>query len=278
LIITGGFVTEISELKKVSQRVRRSIINMISQAGSGHPGGSLSSVELLVTLYMTQMNFDPRNPKDPNRDYFILSKGHACPVLYAVLTEIGCMHEKELCTLRQIGSRLQGHPGLDKQIPGIEVSTGSLGYGLSIGVGTALGSKTGKRKNRTYVLMGDGEQQEGSIWEAVMAAGHYKLDNLCGIIDWNNLQIDGSVDSVMGIDPLADKYRSFGWKTIEIDGHNYKHIMNAFKEAKETKGRPVAILAKTVKGKGISFMENECGWHGKAPSKEQTDQAIEELA
>ncbi|MBN1622081.1 MAG: transketolase [Endomicrobiales bacterium] len=268
---------EIHELEQISLRIRKNIIEMLCQAGSGHPGGSLSSVDLLVSLYYTQMNFDPKNPKDPKRDYFVLSKGHGCPTLYSILAEYGCMHEKELCTLRQYGSKLQGHPGMDKGIPGIEVSTGSLGFGLSVAVGMAIGSKMAKRPNRVYALMGDGELQEGSIWEAVMSAGHFKLDNLCGMVDWNQLQIDGKVEDVMGIDPLVDKFRSFRWEPIEIDGHDFKQIIDAFKKAKATKGKPTVILAHTTKGKGVSYMENVCDWHGKTPSQEQADKALNEL-
>lgn len=250
---------------------------MLFDAQSGHPGGSLSSADLLTALYFTQMNFNPNKPKDPSRDYFILSKGHGCPALYGVLSELGCISKEELCTLRKIGSRLQGHPGSVKDIAGIEVSTGSLGYGLSIGVGTALASKIEKKANRTYVLMGDGEQQEGSVWEAAMAAGHYKLDNLCAIVDNNGLQIDGNTDNVMKVEPLAEKYKSFGWNTIEIDGHNFKEILSAFKKAKETKNKPTVIIAKTIKGKGVSFMENLADWHGKAPDKELAEKALKEL-
>lgn len=268
---------ETEELKSTAKRVRRSIVSMLTDAGSGHPGGSLSSVELLVSLYFTQMKFDPKNPKDPNRDYFILSKGHACPVLYAVLAELECFHSDELCSLRHVGSRLQGHPAVDKNLPGIEVSTGSLGYGLSIGVGIALGNRTEKKASRAYVLMGDGEQQEGSIWEAAMSASHFKLDNLCAMVDCNQLQIDGRVKDIMNIDPIADKYRSFGWHAIEIDGHDFAQVNAAYAEAAATKGKPTVIVARTVKGKGVSFMENMADWHGKTPSAELRDKALQEL-
>ncbi|MFC1501554.1 transketolase [Elusimicrobiota bacterium] len=269
---------EIAELEKIGLGVRRDILEMLEQASSGHPGGSLSAVELTTALYFNKINFDPKNPKDPNRDYFILSKGHACPVLYSVLARFGCMKSEELCSLRQPGSRLQGHPAVDKKIPGIEVSTGSLGYGLSIGAGIALGLKAEKRKNRVYVLMGDGEQQEGSIWEAAMSAGNAKLDNLCGIVDYNKLQIDGPVEKVMNIEPISDKYKSFGWNVIEIDGHDLKKIIKAYDDAEKYKGKPSVIIAHTVKGKGVSFMENEVDWHGKAPKKEQLEMALKELA
>jgi len=268
---------EISELKEMAINVRRDIVTMLTAAGSGHPGGSLSSVELMVALYFAEMKFSPENPADPARDYFILSKGHVCPVLYAVLARLTCIEESELCTLRKTGSRLQGHPAKDKNLPGVEVSTGSLGYGLSIGAGIALGFKRENKPNRAYVLMGDGEQQEGSIWEAAMAAGHFKLDNLCGIVDANGLQIDGKVSDVMGVAPLAEKYRSFGWNAVEIDGHNFEEVLGAYKTARATKDRPTAIIARTVKGKGVSFMENKAEWHGKAPTKEQCEQALKEL-
>ena len=269
---------ETEQLKQIAVDVRRDIITMIAQAGSGHPGGSLSAVELVVTLYFKEMKFSAEKPQDPGRDYFILSKGHACPVLYAVLAQLHCIEGSELCTLRKTGSRLQGHPSKDKNVPGIEVSTGSLGYGLSIGVGAALGHKRENKTNRVYVLMGDGEQQEGSIWEAAMSAGHFKLDNLCGIVDLNGLQIDGKVSDVMNVEPLAEKYRSFGWNTIEINGHDLSEIIGAFEIARKTKGKPTAIIARTVKGKGVSFMEGVVGFHGRAPTPQEAQRALKELA
>lgn len=268
---------EIADLKIISASVRKEVLKMLNKAGSGHPGGSLSAVELLVDLYNNHMNFNKDNWQDKNRDYFVLSKGHVCPVLYAVLAQIGCIPKEELDTLRKIGGRLQGHPAMDKHIPGIEVSTGSLGYGLSIAAGIAKGMKTLKQDNRVYVLMGDGEQQEGSIWEAVMAAPHFKLDNLCAIVDCNGLQIDGKVEDVLNINPIADKYRAFGWNVIEIDGHNLKEVDEAYTKAKQCKGKPTAIMAKTVKGKGVSFMENVADWHGKVPNAEQLEQALKEI-
>ncbi len=269
---------DIDGLKVVAKNVRKDIITMLTQAGSGHPGGSLSAVELVTALYFDFMKFDPRNPKDPNRDYFILSKGHVCPVLYSILAQLECINSDELCSLRQIGSRLQGHPAADKLIPGIEVSTGSLGYGLSIGTGIALGLKREKKNNRVYVLMGDGEQQEGSVWEAAMAAGDLKLDNLCAIVDSNKLQIDGRVENIMGVEPIADKYKSFKWDVMTIDGHDYSQILNAYESASKTKGKPSLIIANTIKGKGVSFMENLVDWHGKAPSKELMEKALKEIA
>lgn len=268
---------DVSQLKQAAKNVRKNIIKMISDAGSGHPGGSLSSVELVVSLYFKEMKFYPKDPASPERDYFILSKGHVCPVLYAVLAELGCISCDELCSLRKIGSRLQGHPAKDKNLPGIEVSTGSLGYGLSVGAGLALGLKRDNKPNRVYVLMGDGEQQEGSIWEAAMSCGYFKLDNLCAIVDYNGLQIDGRIEDVMGISPLADKYRSFLWNVVEIDGHNFAEISSAFATARKTTGMPTLIIARTIKGKGVSFMENSVDWHGKAPSKEQKEKALEEI-
>jgi transketolase len=269
---------ETAELKEIALNVRRDIITMLTEAGSGHPGGSLSAVELMVALYFNDMKFSPKDPRDPGRDYFILSKGHVCPVLYSVLARLHCIEAGELCTLRKPGSRLQGHPAKDKDLPGIEVSTGSLGYGLSIGVGAALGHKRENKPNRVYVLMGDGEQQEGSVWEAAMSAAHFKLDNLCAIVDVNGLQIDGRVKDIMGIEPLAEKYRAFGWNTIEIDGHNFEEVNSAYAAARKVKGKPTAVIARTVKGKGVSFMENNVDWHGKTPTKEQAEKALKELS
>ena len=268
---------EIADLKVISASVRKEILKMLQKAGSGHPGGSLSAVELLVDLYINHMNFNKNNCQNKDRDYFVLSKGHVCPVLYVVLSQIGCIPKEELDTLRKIGSRLQGHPAMDKHIPGIEISTGSLGYGLSIAVGIAKGLKTLKQNNRVYVLMGDGEQQEGSIWEAVMCAPHFKLDNLCAIVDCNGLQIDGKVEDILNINPISDKYKSFGWNVIEIDGHNLKEVDDAYIKAKQCKVKPTVIIAKTIKGKGVSFMENVADWHGKAPNQDQLEQALKEI-
>ncbi|OEG69833.1 transketolase [Candidatus Endomicrobiellum trichonymphae] len=268
---------ETSDLKIISADIRKDIIKMLGLAGTGHPGGSLSSVELLVSLYFKHMKFNPKDVNDQNRDYFILSKGHVCPVLYAVLARLGYFNSDELRTLRKAGSRLQGHPAKDKELPGIEISTGSLGYGLSIGAGIAVGMKQSKKNNRIYVLMGDGEQQEGSIWEAVMSAAHFKLDNLCAIVDDNGLQIDGATKDIMNVDPLADKYRAFGWSVIEIDGHNFEAADKAYSQFKMKKGIPTAIIAKTVKGKGVSYMENLAEWHGKVPSRELAEKALAEI-
>lgn len=249
---------------------------MLAKAGSGHPGSSLSTVDLLVTLFYNKLRHNPHQPSWPDRDRFILSKGHACPALYAVLAERGYFSTESLDTLRQFGSILQGHP-CKKTTAGIEISGGSLGQGLSVGLGIALAAKLDKRDYRTYVMMGDGEIEEGQVWEAAMAASHYKTDNLCAIIDQNGLQIDGFIHEIMSSYPIPDKWRGFGWHVIEIDGHNYSSITAAYAEAETVKDKPTVIVAKTVKGKGVSFMENQVDWHGKAPSKEEAERALAEL-
>ncbi|MDD4188597.1 MAG: transketolase [Eubacteriales bacterium] len=264
------------QLKEKSNELRSAILEMLCEAGSGHSGGSLSSIDILNVLYNNVLRHDPKNPSWSERDRFILSKGHVCPALYAVLADCGYFDKKELLTLRKFGSMLQGHPDMHKT-PGIEVSSGSLGQGLSVSVGIALAAKINGDKIRTYCLTGDGEMQEGQIWEALMAAGHYKLDNLCGIVDKNELQIDGEVKDVMDIDPLTDKIKAFKWNTIEINGNDVIQIEKAFREAAEYKGKPTMIIARTIKGKGVSFMENVCGWHGVAPNKEQLKSALAEL-
>ncbi|WP_442486632.1 transketolase [Fusobacterium necrophorum] len=250
---------------------------MICEAKSGHPGGSLSIVDILTALYYGEMKIDPTKPKMEGRDRFVLSKGHAAPALYAVLAERGYFPKEELMTLRKFGSHLQGHPDM-KKVPGVEISTGSLGQGLSVANGMALNAKLFQEEYRVYVMMGDGELQEGQIWEAAMTAAHYKLDNLCAFVDVNNLQIDGSVDVVMGVEPLDKKWEAFGWNVISIDGHNFEGIFSALETAKTCKGKPTLILAKTVKGKGVSFMENVCGFHGTAPTAEERERALAELA
>ena len=267
---------DIESLESRAKVIRRHIIRMLTRAGSGHPGSSLSTVELLVALFYNKLRHNPQQPSWPDRDRFILSKGHACPALYAVLAEMGYFGIDKLDTLRQFGSMLQGHPCM-KTTPGIEVSGGSLGQGLSVGLGIALAAKLDKRDYRTYVMLGDGEIEEGQVWEAAMAASHYKTDNLCAIIDQNGLQIDGFIHEVMSSLPISDKWRGFGWHVIEIDGHNYNSILAAYDEAEKVKGRPSVIVAKTVKGKGVSFMENQVDWHGKAPSKEEGERALAEL-
>ena len=249
---------------------------MLAKAGSGHPGSSLSTVELLVALYYNKLRHNPQLPTWPERDRFVLSKGHACPALYAILAELGYFPLEKLDTLRQFGSILQGHPCM-KTTPGIEISGGSLGQGLSVGLGIALAAKLDKKDYRTYVMLGDGEIEEGQIWEAAMAASHYKTDNLCAILDQNGLQIDGFIHEIMSSHPIPDKWLGFGWHVMEIDGHDFKAILNAYDEAEKVKGRPTIIVAKTVKGKGVSFMENQVDWHGKAPSKEEAERALAEL-
>lgn len=256
--------------------IRRDVLASLQKAGSGHTGGSLSIVELLLGLYFYKMRHDPKKPDWENRDRFILSKGHGCPALYAVLAHCGYFQKDELLTLRKLGSRLQGHPQRDISI-GIEASTGSLGQGLSIANGLALAAKFDKKDIRIYCLMGDGEIQEGQVWEAAMTGAHYKLDNVCGIVDCNKLQIDGWVKEVMNIEPLKDKWKSFGWEVIEVDGHDINSIMDAYDKAESIKGKPTIILAHTVKGKNISFMENEAKWHGIAPTPEETGTAFTEL-
>ena len=267
---------DIKELEKIALKLREDIITSLQEAGSGHTGGSLSIVELLVGLYCYKMRHNPKKPDWDKRDRFILSKGHGCPALYAILAHCGYIQRKELLTLRKIGSRLQGHPQRDVSI-GVEASTGSLGQGLSIANGIALAAKLDKKDIRVYCLMGDGEIQEGQIWEAAMSASFYKLDNICGIVDWNKLQIDGWVKEVMSLEPLREKWQSFGWNVIEIDGHNLKEIMDAYDKAEKIKGKPTVILAHTIKGKGVSFMEHQIGWHGIAPKKEEARKALDEL-
>jgi len=256
--------------------IRRHIIRMLGEAGSGHPGGSLSATEIVTALYFHVMRLDPARPDWPARDRFVLSKGHACPVLYAALAERGFFPVEELLTLRKLGSRLQGHPDMRK-LPGVEMSTGSLGQGLSAANGMALAARLDGRDYRVYVLLGDGESQEGQVWEAAMAAAHYRLDNLTAFLDYNGLQIDGPCAEVMAVAPVAEKWRAFGWHVIEIDGHDFRQILQAVEEARETRGRPTMIVARTVKGKGVSFMEHQVDWHGVAPKGEQVERALAEL-
>ena len=266
----------IHDLPALCRQIRRDILSMTHAAGSGHPGGSLSAVEILVSLYFGQMRLDPARPDDPNRDRFLLSKGHAAPLLYSVLARRGYFDPALLPTLRQLGSPLQGHPHMAK-LPGLDCSSGSLGQGLSIANGLALAARRTGRTYRTYCLLGDGELQEGQVWEAFMFAHHYKLDNLCVIIDNNGLQIDGAVDKVMSPYPIPDKLKAFGFAVKEIDGHDFDQMEAAFAEAKATKGVPFAIVMKTTKGKGVSYMENQAGWHGKAPNDEEYKIAMDEL-
>jgi len=269
-------IKDLEKLKSIAKEVRKDIIRMTGNAGSGHPGGSLSCVEILITLFFKIMRHDPKNPKWEDRDRFILSKGHAAPALYAVLAQSGYIDKKELLTLRKIGSRLQGHP--DKRFLDIlEVSTGSLGQGLSVGVGIALAGKIDKKDYRVYVLIGDGESQEGQIWEAAMFSSFHKLDNLCAIMDYNKFQLDGKISEILDIEPVIKKWESFGWKVFEVDGHSFEELIEAFNEAKNIKGKPQIIIAHTIKGKGVSFMEGNNHFHGRAPNKEEEKRALEEI-
>lgn len=270
--------SQVDELNKLCREMRKDIISMIHAAKSGHPGGNLSAVEILAVLYKCCMNHSPEWDKSPdfnNRDRFILSKGHASAALYSILAECGYFPKEELMTFRKLGTRLQGHPSC-RHLNGIEVSTGSLGQGLSMACGVALGLKLDKNPANVFVLVGDGEMQEGSIWEAVMNASHHNLNNLIAFIDKNKLQIDGCTCEVKSIEPLDEKFEAFGWNVITIDGHNVEEIFDAINSAK-TMDRPTAIIAETVKGKGVSFMENNCGWHGKAPNDEDFAKAMAEL-
>lgn len=280
---------KIENLREISKQLRREIITMVYNAQSGHPGGSLSAIDILTVLYFGGiLRYNPQNPDWEDRDRFILSKGHASPALYSVLAYAGYFPKDELSTYRKTKgfapdgySRLQGHPAWQHNkhgAAGVEASTGSLGQGLSIAIGQALSLRLWGKDSRVYVMLGDGEIQEGMIWEAVMFAGHHKVDNLCAILDNNNLQIDGDIRNIVNIHPLKEKFEAFGWHTIEIDGHDYIQIYNAFEEAKTVKGKPTIIIAHTVKGKGVSFMENNFKWHGVAPNKEEYKKAMAELS
>lgn len=269
---------EVADINILCKKIRREVVEMIYTAKSGHPGGNLSAVEIITTLYKKCMKHYPdwdKNPDFKNRDRFILSKGHASATLYAVLAECGYFPVEELNTFRHLGSRLQGHPSC-KLLKGVEVSTGSLGQGLSMANGIALSMKLDKINSNVFVYMGDGEIQEGCVWEAVMASAHYSLDNIIAFVDYNGLQIDGKTDDIMSLGNVIDKFEAFGWDTISIDGHNVEAVENAVNKAKLNK-KPTVIVAKTVKGKGVSFMENQVGWHGKAPKKEEYENALKEL-
>lgn len=265
-----------AELKKTANEVRKGIIKSTHAAKSGHPGGSLSAADVFTYLYFVELNVDSKNPKDENRDRFVLSKGHVAPGYYSTLAERGFFPKEDLLTLRHVGSYLQGHPDM-KKIPGVDMSSGSLGQGISAAVGMALAAKLQNKDYRTYTLLGDGEIQEGQVWEAAMFAGSRKLDNLVVIVDNNGLQIDGPVDEVNSPYPIGAKFEAFNFNVVEIDGHDFDQIADAFKQAKECKGKPTAIIMKTIKGKGVSFMENQVSWHGSAPNDEQCKQALEEL-
>ena len=266
----------VAELQKTAKEIRKGIIKATHAAKSGHPGGSLSSADMFAYLYFEEMNIDPENPKMEDRDRFVLSKGHVAPGLYSTLAERGFFPKEDLLTLRHIDSYLQGHPDM-KKIPGVDMSSGSLGQGISAAVGMAVAAKLKGKDYRTYTLLGDGEIQEGQVWEAAMSAGFRKLDNLVVIVDNNGLQIDGNIDDVCSPYPIDAKFEAFNFNVINIDGHNFDEIADALKKAKECKGKPTAIIMKTVKGKGVSFMENQVGWHGSAPNDEQCEQALNEL-
>lgn len=265
----------IEELEVKAKEIRRSIIRMLAKAGSGHPGGSLSATDLITALYFDVLRFNPSQPQWPDRDRFHMSKGHCCPLWYAVLAETGFFPKDQLLTLRRLGSILQGHP--DRKTPGVDSASGSLGQGLSVALGMSMAGKMDKKDYRVYCLIGDGEIQEGSIWEAAMAAAHFSCDNLCAILDANGCQIDGRCEDIMGLEPLSQKWQAFGWHTIEINGHDMRQILAAYEQAKTIKNKPTIIIARTVKGKGVSFMEGVIGFHGKAPTQEEAQRALKEL-
>ena len=267
---------DVEALRRHANNIRINIIKETAAAKSGHPGGSLSATDIMTVLYFEIMDFTAENAGSLDRDRFVLSKGHASPALYAVLAEKGVIDEEELLTFRGLHTRLQGHPDMNA-LDGVDMTTGSLGQGLSAAVGMSLANKLDGNSHRIYCMVGDGEAEEGQIWEAAMAAAHYNCDNLCAVIDENGLQIDGPTAEVIGPAPFEDKFRAFGWNVISIDGHDYEAIYNAFMAAKECKGKPTCIVAKTVKGKGVSFMENQVNWHGVAPNAEQRDAALKEL-
>ena len=267
---------DINDLKSKAKEIRKDIITEVYNAKSGHPGGSLSIADIMTVLYFDELNIDEKNPRWEDRDRLVLSKGHCAPALYAALAERGYFEKEKLVSLRKLDSNLQGHPNMN-DVPGVDMSTGSLGQGLSAANGMAISAKLDNKNYRVYCILGDGEIQEGQVWEAAMSSNKYKLDNLCIIVDNNNLQIDGTTEEVMDLKPIDEKFKSFGFNVIIIDGHNYDEIKLAFKQARETKGKPTCIIAKTVKGKGVSFMENQAGWHGKAPNEEQYNQAMSDL-
>jgi transketolase len=266
----------VEELQAIARTTRRQIVEMITAAKSGHPGGSLSAVEILVTLFFDVLRHDPENPHWPDRDRFVLSKGHACPVLYSVMAQCGYTPAGELNTLRKLGSIYQGHPDV-RFIPSLEASTGSLGQGLSLVIGMGLAARLDGRPSRSYVVLGDGEIQEGQIWEAAMFAPFHKLDNVVAIVDYNHIQLDGFVKDIMDVEPLAEKWKGFGWHTLSIDGHSIPALQAAFAEAAATKGKPTCVIANTVKGKGVSFMENNPKFHGVAPTQDEMQRALQEI-
>ncbi len=263
-------------LCKTAEKIRLGVLRSTHAARSGHPGGSLSVADIMTYLYFKEMRVDPKNPKDPDRDRLVLSKGHTAPALYSALALKGFFPEDELDNLRRAGAMLQGHPDM-KGTPGVDMTTGSLGLGISAACGMALSGKLDNRRFRVYTIVGDGESEEGQVWEACMFAAHYKLDNLCVVLDYNKLQIDGPVSDVIGPAPFKEKFEAFGFNTVTIDGHNFDEIERAFDCAKKTKGKPTAIIANTIKGKGVSFMENQVKWHGSAPNDEQYAEAVDEI-
>ncbi|HDZ84194.1 MAG TPA: transketolase [Nitrospirae bacterium] len=273
---TAGKVTDINELKDIAKKIRISILHMLTRSGSGHTGGSLSAVDIAVAVYFSKMNFRADDPAWKERDRFILSKGHAAPLLYAIMAEAGYFPKETIDTLRKIESPLQGHPCC-KVLPGVEVSTGSLGQGLSVANGMALGLRLDNNPARVYCIMGDGEIQEGQVWEAAMTAAHYKIDSLCAFVDNNGLQIDGPVEKVMNVYPINDKWRAFGWHVIDIDGHDMEAILKALDEAADTKGKPTVIIASTTKGKGSVIFEDKVEFHGVTPTEEEFEQAVKEI-
>jgi len=270
------FNLSIEELKEMAKKLRRHVITMTATAGSGHPGGSLSAADIITALYFKAMHHNPQNPQWPDRDRFILSKGHAAPILYAALAESGYFPVEELATLRKLDSRLQGHT--DRNLtPGVEMSAGSLGMGLSFGIGVALAAKLDHRDYRTYVLLSDGECDEGQTWEAALSAAHFKIDNLTAIVDCNRIQLTGWTRDIMNLEPLSQKWQAVGWHTIDVVGHDFNQILAAFQEAEKIKNKPPVIIARTIKGKGVSFMENNAKFHGKAPTPEEAERALKEL-
>lgn len=270
-------ITDVKALEKIANDIRIGVIEAVYSAKSGHPGGSLSCADILTVLYFNQMNINEKEPNAKVRDRFVLSKGHCSPALYSTLARKGYFEKEKLLTFRNIESNLQGHPDMNK-VPGVDMTSGSLGQGLSVANGMALASKLNEDGYRVYCLLGDGEIEEGQVWEAAMTSNKYKLDNLCVIVDNNNLQIDGKIEEVKGLTNIGDKFKSFGFEVLQIDGNDIEELLNAFNVAKQIKGRPTVIIAKTIKGKGVSFMENKVEWHGRAPKEEEYKQAIEELS
>jgi transketolase len=273
---SNKFNLSTAELKKMAKKLRRHIITMIATAGSGHPGGSLSAADIITALYFKVLHYNPQNPQWADRDRFILSKGHAAPILYAALAESGYFPVAELATLRKLDSRLQGHAD-SNFTPGVEMSSGSLGMGLSFAIGVTLAARLDSKTYRTYVLLSDGECEEGQTWEAALSAAQFKLDNLTAVVDYNCIQLSGWTCDIMTLEPFTEKWQAFGWHTIDIDGHDFSQILPAFQEAEKTKGKPTVIIARTVKGKGVSFMENNVTFHGKAPTREEAEKALKEL-